>query len=290
MPGRVKASRKTVTSFGNLSFLMDCEPVPMTWTHARELVLLGTGTSHGVPVIGCPCEVCHSTDMRNNRTRSGVAVRCPEGTFLIDTSPELRIQLLRERIDIAHAVLYTHAHADHIYGLDDLRLFGYHLEYPVPLYCEESVERHLRGAFPYAFEPPGPHLHFGAVPKLEFRRLTLDPFELLGVTVQPLRLLHGRLEVLGFRFGDVAFCTDVSEIPPETWPLLEGLDVLIIDALREQAHATHFGIPEALAAIERVRPRRAYLTHVSHHLEYSTTNAKLPVGVELAYDGLRLTY
>ena len=257
---------------------------------SRELVLLGTGTSHGVPLIGCHCAVCSSTDPRNNRTRTGVAVRSSDGTFLIDTPPELRIQLLRERIDLVQAVIYTHSHADHLFGLDDLRLFGYRLKHAVPLYCEEIVEAQIRAAYSYAFAPPSADQHFGAVPQLELRRIGLMSVELLGVSVQPIRLFHGKLPVLGFRVGDVAFCTDVSFIPEESWSLLEGLDVLIVDALRDEPHATHFGIPQALEAIERAKPKRAYLTHISHQLEYSQTNARLPAGVELAYDGLRIPF
>jgi len=256
----------------------------------RELVLLGTGTSHGVPIIGCHCPVCTSTDPRNNRTRTGVAVKTPQGTFLIDTSPELRIQLLRERIDLVQAVVYTHSHADHLFGLDDLRLFGYRLKHAVPLYCEEVVEQQIRAAYGYAFTPIDPDLHYGAVPQLELRRIGLDPFELLGERVQPIRLMHGKLPVLGFRIGNVAFCTDVSFIPDESWPLLEGLDVLILDALRDEPHATHFGIPQALAVVERVRPKQTYLTHVSHYLEYTETNARLPAGVMLSHDGLTIPF
>lgn len=255
---------------------------------ACEMILLGTGTSHGVPIIGCHCPVCTSADPRNNRTRTGVAVRTPDGVFLIDTSPELRIQLLRERIGLVNAVLYTHSHADHIFGLDDLRLFGYRLKHSVPLYCEEIVENQIRASFSYAFALPDPDLHHGAIPQLEFRRIGPEPFELMGLSIQPIRLMHGKLPVLGYRVGNVAFCTDVSFIPDESWPLLEGLDVLIVDALRDEPHATHFGIPQALAAIARVKPRRAYLTHVSHYLEYKETNARLPPGVELSYDGLRI--
>ena len=256
----------------------------------RELILLGTGTSHGVPIIGCHCAVCESTDPRNNRTRTGVAVKTPQGTFLIDTSPELRIQLLRERIDLVHAVIYTHSHADHLFGLDDLRLFGYRLKHAVPLYCEEIVEQQIRAAYAYAFGPIDPELHYGAVPQLELRRIGLEPFEMLGEQVQPIRLMHGKLPVLGFRIGNVAFCTDVSFIPEESWPLLEGLDVLILDALRDEPHATHFGIPQALEVVDRVRPKQTYLTHVSHYLEYTETNARLPAGVQLSHDGLKIPY
>ena len=259
-------------------------------TSPRELILLGTGTSHGVPIIGCHCPVCTSTNPRNNRTRTGVAVRTNEGTFLIDTSPELRIQLLRERIDVVHAVIYTHSHADHLFGLDDLRLFGYRLKRAIPLYCEAVVEAQIRAAYSYAFETQDPDQHYGAIPQLELRRIGVAPFELLGVRVQPIRLMHGKLPILGFRIGDVAFCTDVSFIPDESWPLLDGLDVLVIDALRDEPHATHFGVSQALEAIERVKPKQAYLTHVSHYLEYTATNARLPKGVELSYDGLRIPY
>lgn len=256
--------------------------------HRRFLTLLGTGTSHGVPVIGCHCEVCESTNPRNKRLRSGVAVEAPDGLFLIDTSPELRIQLLRERIDLVHAVLYTHDHADHIFGLDDLRLFGYRLGHSVPLYCEPYVRQHLMAAFGYAFTPPPPDVHVGAVPLLEFQPLTEKPFDLLGQHVVPIRLMHGKLPIFGFRFNNIAFCTDVSQIPEQSWPLLEGLDVLILDALRPTGHATHFGVREALEVVERVRPKQAYFTHVSHELEYEATNRSLPPRVELAYDGLRI--
>jgi phosphoribosyl 1,2-cyclic phosphate phosphodiesterase len=257
-------------------------------THTGEMVLLGTGTSHGVPVIGCHCPVCLSGHPRNQRTRTGVAVRLPQGTLLIDTSPELRMQLLRERVELIHAVVYTHGHADHIFGLDDLRLFGYVLKHPVPLYCEPLVEQQIRSAFSYAFQPPGPEAHYGAVPMLELRPLSTEPFELLGETVTPIRLMHGKLPVLGFRIRDVAFCTDVSAIPEESYDRLQGLEVLIVDALRDVPHATHFGIPQAIDVHNRVKPKRTYLTHVSHHLDYEKTNARLPEGVELSYDGLRI--
>jgi len=256
----------------------------------RHLILLGTGTSTGVPVIGCRCNVCTSSNPRNNRTRTGVLVRAPEGNFVIDTPPELRIQLLREHIDLVHAAVFTHAHADHIYGLDDLRIFGYRLDRRLALCCEEPVEAQLRTTFGYAFTAPDPDAHHFAIPRLEFRRIGVEPFELLGLTVTPIRLLHGKLPVLGFRIGDVAFCTDVSEIPEESWPLLQGLDTLVLDALRDEPHPTHLNVAQALAVIERVKPKQAYFTHIAHTLEYATTNARLPENVELSYDGLRIAY
>jgi phosphoribosyl 1,2-cyclic phosphate phosphodiesterase len=255
-----------------------------------ELILLGTSTSVGVPMIGCDCLVCTSTNPKNHRTRTGVAVQTSNGTFLIDTPPELRLQLVREKISLVHAAVFTHSHADHIFGLDDLRICGYRLKGPVALYCEEPTEQQIRQSFNYAFVERDLKAHNFARPNLEFERIGLDPFEVLGQMVTPIRLLHGRLPVLGFRLGDVAFCTDVNQIPDESWPLLEGLDVLILDALRDEPHPTHFGIEEALEVVERVKPRRTFFTHVSHTLEYDATNARLPDGVELAYDGLRIPF
>ena len=255
----------------------------------RNITLLGTGTSMGVPMIGCHCEVCSSTNPRNQRTRAGAVVTADAGNFLIDAPPELRLQLVRERIDMAEAVVFTHAHADHILGLDDLRIFGFKRKQPVILHAEDSVEQTLRQMFGYAFTKVRPDdLH--SRPQLQFQRIGVSPFEVLGIELSPFRLLHGRTEVLGFRMGDVAYATDCNQIPDESWPLLEGLDVLILDALFDEPHPTHFSVPEALDVIERVQPKRAYLTHLSHRLEYDATNARLPDHVELAYDGLSIPF
>lgn len=255
-----------------------------------QMILLGTGTSNGVPMIGCHCPVCLSSDPRNQRTRSGVLVQAPQGNILIDTPPELRIQLLREKIDLVHAAIFTHGHADHIFGLDDLRLFGYYLKESVPLFCEQIVEERIRTSFDYAFTAPYPNAHAGATPKLSLHRISEEPFYLLGLEIRPIRLMHGLLPVLGFRFNNVAFCTDVSQIPDESWPLLEGLDVLVLDALRDKPHPTHFSLSEAVDVAYRVRPKMTYLTHVSHQLDHAETNARLPRGIELAYDGLRIPF
>jgi phosphoribosyl 1,2-cyclic phosphate phosphodiesterase len=253
-----------------------------------EMILLGTGTSNGVPMIGCHCDVCRSSNPKNKRMRSGVAVRAPEGTFLIDTPPELRLQLVRENIDLARAVVFTHGHADHLYGLDDLRIFSYYLKQVIPLYCEAETERRIRQSFDYAFADQNPKGHFGAIPQLATHSIGVEPFDLLGLCVRPIRLWHGDLAVLGFRINKVAFCTDVSRIPDESWPLLEGLDTLVLDALREKPHPTHLSLSQALDVAQRAGPRQTYLTHISHTLEHDATNARLPAGVELAYDGLRI--
>ncbi|MFN3189305.1 MAG: MBL fold metallo-hydrolase [Aureliella sp.] len=254
-----------------------------------QFVLLGTGTSVGVPVIGCACEVCKSENPRNNRTRSSAIVGLPEGNLLIDTSPDLRHQLLREKIGIVHSVLYTHEHADHIFGLDDLRLFPFRLNAPVPILCEPHVEERIRHSFDYAFRD-GPETHPGATPRLEISTIGLEPFSVLGANVVPLRLQHGpKYQVLGFRFGTLAYCTDTNLIPEESFQILEGTETLIIDALRHRPHPTHFNVEQALEVVERVRPKQAFLTHVGCDLDYDSTNAALPDGVELAYDGLSIS-
>ncbi len=251
------------------------------------MVVLGTGTSIGVPVIGCGCPTCTSSNPRNNRTRCSLAIGFPEGNLLVDTPPDLRFQLLRERIGIVHATLFTHDHADHVFGLDDLRLFPYYLGHPMPVYCEEQVEDRIRKSFDYAFAAEAPYSG-GGVPQIEFRRIATDPFEILLQRIIPIRLEHGRFRVLGFRFGNVAYCTDTNHIPPESWPLLEGLDVLVLDALRAKSHPTHFSLAEAVEVAQRVGAKRTWFTHMSHDLEHEATNAALPAGMELAYDGLRI--
>lgn len=253
-----------------------------------QLVFLGTGTSMGVPVIGCDCPVCSSSDPRNNRTRCALMLGLPEGNLLVDTPPDLRTQLIRERLGLVHATLFTHAHADHMYGLDDLRLFPYYLGHRLTVYCEAVVEAQIRASFAYAFDPELQKFPAGSVPQLGFQTITSEPFEVLGARVYPIRLLHGKLPVLGFRFGNIAYCTDTNAIPEGSWSLLENLDVLILDALRHASHPTHFSLDEAIAVSERVRPRRTLFTHMSHDLDHAATNAALPPGMELAYDGLKI--
>jgi phosphoribosyl 1,2-cyclic phosphate phosphodiesterase len=255
---------------------------------SNQLVVLGSGTSVGVPMIGCGCRVCTSPNPRDRRTRCSVVVGLPEGNLLIDTSPDLRHQLLREQIGIIHAVVYTHEHADHIFGLDDLRLFQFYLGRPVPMFCEEAVELRIRKAFDYAFDDGEP-THSGAAPKLDVQRIGTEPFQVLGETITPIRLKHGpRFDVLGFRIRDVAYCTDTNAIPDESWPLLQGLDVLILDALRPRNHITHFSLPEAIEVAHALRARRTYFTHLAHDLLHEETNQSLPSAMQLAYDGLTI--
>jgi len=266
---------------------MSQAPVPIADRDlAGKLLFLGTGTSVGVPVVGCGCGVCTSADPRDKRLRTSVALGLPGGTLLIDTTPDLRTQLLRAGIGRVDAVLYTHDHVDHVYGLDDVRPLCTWMGRSMPVFCEERVERRIRRAFDYAFETvpvPG-----GGIPKLEFERITTAPFAALGAEVVPLRLRHGVFDVLGFRFGNLAYCTDTNHVPDETWPLLGGLDTLVLDCLRESRHPTHLSLTEALAVAERVGARRTLLTHMAHELGHADTSARLPPGVELAHDGLEV--
>jgi len=257
---------------------------------SRTFVFLGTGTSVGVPMLGCNCDVCLSPDPRNHRFRCSVLIHTPQGNILIDTTPELRLQLLRENVSQIHAVLYTHYHADHLFGLDDVRPLCRFLNGPMPLYCTGEVEEKIREAFSYAFGKGAAAVPAGFIPRLAIRRIDERPFELLGERVVPIPLLHAQFNVMGFRIGDVAYCTDVNRLPERSWPLLHGLRVLIIDALRYKPHPGHLSVDEALEVIARVKPQRAYLTHMGHELEHEATNRLLPSAVELAYDGLKFDF
>jgi phosphoribosyl 1,2-cyclic phosphate phosphodiesterase len=255
----------------------------------RTFVFLGTGTSVGVPMIGCDCPVCRSDNPKNHRYRSSALIQTPQGNILIDTGPELRLQLIREHISIVQAVLYTHFHVDHLYGLDDLRLVARYLGGPIPLYCSEEVEQVVRQTFSYAFTDEAAPIGF--VPKLYFNRIEPEqPFEAVGETITPIPLYHSSFKVFGFRIGDLAYCTDVNEIPETSWPLLEGVRILVLDCLRYKSHPAHLGLNEALEVIERINPERALLTHMSHEFDYDSLSASLPGGVEMAYDGMRIRF
>lgn len=258
--------------------------------HEAEVTLLGTGTSVGVPVVGCECAVCQSDDPKDNRTRCAISVQLPGGTLLVDTPPDLRIQLLREKIPLVHSILFTHEHADHIFGLDDVRLFPFRLGAAVPIYCEPKVEERIRHSFDYAFYDQTP-THPGARPQLVFHSIDgQDSFEVLGATVTPIPLKHGpHFDVLGFRIGDFAYCTDTNQIPPASIEKLRGVKTLVVGALRYKPHPTHFNVDEAIEIAGVIGAQQTYLTHCGHDLGYQETMAKLPAGIQLAYDGLRVT-
>jgi phosphoribosyl 1,2-cyclic phosphate phosphodiesterase len=253
---------------------------------AARIIFLGTGTSLGVPMIGCTCDVCRSTDPRDKRLRPSILVDVPgRAAILVDTTPDLRQQALTYDIRRLDAILFTHSHADHVFGLDDVRGFNFAQKTPIPCYATPEVWEHLKRVFYYAFD--GLPRKGGGVPQLEPHEID-GPFSVAGVRIVPVPLWHGDARILGFRFGDFAYLTDCSAIPDESWPLVAGVDTLVIDALRDAKHSTHFTVAEALEAIARIAPRRAYLTHMAHQLGHAATSARLPEGVELAYDGLVL--
>lgn len=252
-----------------------------------EVIVLGTGTSHGVPMIGCTCSVCTSNDPRDRRTRTSIFVRMGDQRILVDTATELRIQCIAHGIDRVDAVLYTHHHADHVTGLDDVRRFNWIMRQPLQCYGSERTLANLRQMFLYAFEhaPDSPHSR----PELELNTIGDDPFTVGGETVVPVPLLHGSLPVLGFRFGDFAYCTDCSHIPDESLALLGGLEVLILEAVRRTPHPAHFNVEQAVKMASVIGARQTYFTHIAHQLGHEVTNRELPEGMALAYDGLQFS-
>jgi len=248
------------------------------------LKFLGTGTSTGVPMVACQCTVCTSPHPHDKRTRPSVLLEYDGRVVVIDTTPDFRTQALREGLTRLDAVVFTHHHADHILGLDDTRVFYFRQQVPISIYAEARCMTTIRAVFSYIFEGNYP---FGGVGKLD-PHLIDGPFELWGLKFMPVPVVHGNLPILGFRFRDTAYVTDVSEIPESSIPLLEGLDILIIGALRHKPHPTHLSLAQAVAMVERLKPRRAYFTHIAHELGHAVTNSTLPTHVQLAYDGLRL--
>lgn len=250
-----------------------------------RLTFLGTGTSHGIPVIGCGCAVCRSADPRNQRYRPAVLVEWRGKRILVDTPPELRLQLLRAGVDSIDALMFTHTHADHLFGLDDVRVFNQRSGAALPLYGAPAALDRIRQQYFYVFvDTP----LAGGKPQLDLIAIerTDRPIEVVGLPVQPVPVLHGPTPVLGFRFGDLAYVTDTNHIPAASLELLADLDVLVLDALRWRPHPTHFSIDEALEVVERLKPGRTLFTHICHDLDHETTNRRLPPRVELAYDGL----
>ena len=250
-----------------------------------RVIVLGSGTSHGVPMIGCTCAVCHSTDPRDRRTRPSIYLDVDDGpAILVDTSTDLRHQALAHGLSRVDAILYTHSHADHIMGLDDVRRFNVMQQGSIPAFADERTVTDLRRAFSYVFTPPGEK--GGGIPQLSLTTIT-GPFNVGTIGVQPVPIFHGSRPILGFRFGSFAYLTDCNRLSDEAWALLGDLDVLVLDALRHRPHPTHFTVAEALDVVERISPRQTYFTHICHDLPHEVTNASLPKGVELAYDGLR---
>jgi len=251
------------------------------------LTVLGSGTSMGVPTIGCDCAVCRSLDPRDRRTRPSVMIGYNGRHVLIDTTPDFREQALREKITHLDAVLYTHTHADHILGIDDLRPLTYrHKPRKMPLYATPRNCEFLRNMFRYIFEA---EYKFGGLPLVELQPIE-GAVELFGARFEPLTVIHGETPILGFRFGSAAYLTDHSEVPAETLEKLQDLDILFLDALRYKPHPTHSTVGQSLKIVAEVKPKRTFFTHICHDLPHEATNAALPPGVQLAFDGMKLEF
>jgi phosphoribosyl 1,2-cyclic phosphate phosphodiesterase len=249
-----------------------------------KITFLGTGTSHGVPMIGCDCATCRSADPRDARLRASLYVEADGGeALLVDAGPDLRAQALQANIRRVDAVILTHGHADHILGIDELRRFNALQRRPMPCYGDAATLYDVERMFAYVFDTKTPK--GGGLPDLELVRID-GPFTVGAQPVVPVPIFHGQRPILGLRLGRFAYLTDCSRIPDESWTLLEGLEVVVLDALRERPHPTHFTIDEAVETARRIGAPRSYFTHMCHDLGHAATNARLPPGMELAYDGL----
>ena len=248
------------------------------------LTVLGSGTSMGVPTIGCDCAVCRSQDPRDRRTRPSVMISYNGRHVMIDSTPDFREQALRENIKKLDAVLYTHTHADHILGIDDLRPLTY--RHKLPLYATPRACEFLRNMFRYIFEAD---YKFGGLPQVDLQPIE-GPVELFGARFEPVTVIHGDTPILGFRFGSAAYLTDHSEVPPETLEKLRDLDILFLDALRYKPHPTHSTVEQSLKIVDAVKPKRTFFTHICHDLPHEATNAALPPDVRLAFDGMKLEF
>jgi phosphoribosyl 1,2-cyclic phosphate phosphodiesterase len=251
---------------------------------AAKVLVLGTGTSHGVPMIGCECDTCRSTDPRDRRLRASIYIQINGGpSVLVDTPPDLREQALTHGLKRVDAIVYTHSHADHVMGLDDVRRFNVLQKSSIPCYGDARTIDDLHRIYAYVFNPETPR--GGGIPQIVTARI-MGEFCLGPATFVPVPILHGSRTILGYRIGSFAYLTDCSAIPDASWPLLYGVRTLVLDALRERPHPTHLSVEQALSVVERLNPERALFTHMCHDLPHAATCARLPPSVQLAYDGL----
>lgn len=250
------------------------------------ITFLGTGTSQGVPVIGCSCEVCKSLDYRDKRLRSSVHIQANNQSFVIDTGPDFRQQMLREHVGRLDAVLFTHAHRDHTAGLDDVRAYNFLQNMDMPVYGSQETLNQLRNDFAYIFEEH----HYPGLPRLDLRPIGVDSFEVNNIRITPLSVMHLRLPVLGFRIGDFSYITDANFIPDETYKKLEGTKILVLNALQQEPHISHFTLQQAIEVAQKVKADKTYLTHLSHKMGlHATVTKELPENIVIAVDGLQIT-
>lgn len=250
-----------------------------------KVTFLGTGTSQGVPMIGCQCEVCQSADSRDKRLRSSILIEYKGKHIVVDTGPDFRYQMLRENVRHLDAILFTHEHKDHVAGMDDVRAFNYHAKKAMQVYATERVQKALKREFYYAFEAE----KYPGVPQIDLNTIDATPFTIEGLEVVPIEMMHYKLPVLGFRFGKFAYLTDANYIAPQELEKLMGVEVMVINALRQQKHISHFSLEEALAIIDKIGPKQAYLTHFSHQMGTYTEVVKLlPKNVLPATDQFEL--
>lgn len=250
-----------------------------------QITFLGTGTSQGVPIIGCKCKVCQSLNPKDNRLRSSIHIQKGETAIIIDTGPDFRQQLLKNKIDDIDAIVYTHEHKDHVAGLDDVRPINFLKEKDIPIYAEKRVLNALETEFHYAFSEK----KYPGVPSIETHAIENKPFTINNVNLLPIRVMHHKLPVLGFRIGDFAYITDANFISAEEKLKLNHLDVLVLNALRKEEHISHFTFFQALQLIKELQPKQAYLTHISHQLgSHEQIMKELPENISLAFDGLQI--
>jgi len=251
-----------------------------------KITILGTGTSQGVPVIACDCMVCLSSNPKDNRLRSSVMIEVDDLNLVIDTGPDFRQQMLREKVDKVDSILFTHHHKDHVAGMDDIRAFNHKWKTDMPIYCTKQTSEALKLEFPYIFSG----FNYPGIPKVGINVIENKPFNIQGTIIKPIEVLHYKLPVLGFRIKNFVYLTDVSEISEKEKEKLKGADLIILDALRKKAHISHFNLEQALALLDELKPKQALLTHISHFMGlHDKVNNELPKHINLAYDGQSVT-
>jgi len=250
-----------------------------------KITFLGTGTSSGVPMIGCDCEVCTSTDKKDKRLRSSILVQSANTTLVVDTGPDFRYQMLRENVKRLDAVVFTHPHKDHMAGLDDIRAYNYLIKKPMEIFADSLTEEAVRRDFYYAFSDT----KYPGIPELNLNTITLDPFVVGDIPIQPILVWHMKMPVMGFRFGKFTYITDANRIDDTEKEKIKGSEILVLNALRRQKHISHFNLSEAIAMVQELNVPTAYFTHISHQLgRHADVEAELPKGIHLAYDRLVL--